>query len=137
VGIEKDPTVEMQMETFLRMLEKDKEIVPFLIRFIERMVYDTMSLGERGFQPVLAMTLFVKRGLADNVEIILRPVRTTSQETYEAFRFERLAELLNDAFGQYGVEVWGMSPIPEVAEMRINGNKMLSQWGDKLKGEDK
>ena len=127
--VEKNKTIEEQMEVFLRALKEDKEKIPFLIRFIERMTFDTMSLGEKGFQPVLAFTLFVKREGQDKLKIRLRPVRTPSQETYEAFQFERLGELINEAFGQYGKEVWGMTPVDEKDNVGVDGEKALSQWG--------
>jgi len=130
--VEKNKTVEEQMEVFLRMLKKDKEKIPFLIRFIERMTFDTMEFGEKGFQPVFAVTLFAKQ-TNDELKIIPRAVRTPDTNTYETFQFERLGELMNDAFGQYGKEVWGMTPIDEKEEARIDGEDKLAQWGHLIK----
>lgn len=130
--MEKNKTIEEQMEAFFKMLKKDKEKVPFLIKFIERMVFDTMDLGGNGFQPVFAITLFVKQ-VNDELEIIPRAVRTPDTNTYETFQFERLGELMNDAFKQYGTEVWGMTPVDEKEEARIDGKDMLAQWGHLIK----
>lgn len=131
MAVEKSPTEEELVRSFIRMLKKDKENFPFLIKFIERMVHDTMILGEKSFLPVFAITMSVRREGADKVEINIRPVRTDDPQTYEAFNFQRLAELLNQAFEKYGQEVWGMTPMderkitfnPEIVEMWKNVSK--------------
>ena len=119
MAVKKDETIEEQYQMFLKMLEKDKEKVPALIKFLGRVTYDTMELGEQGFQPILAISMFVRQGPGDKVHIIIRPIRTSDQKTYEAFNFQRMQELINEAFKQYGIEVWGMSPIDEKEESRI------------------
>ena len=126
--MEKNKTIEEQMEAFFKMLKRDKDKVPFLIKFIERMVFDTMDFGSNGFQPVFAATLFAKQG-NDKLEIIPRVVRTPDTNTYETFQFERLGELMNEAFKQYGTEVWGMTPIDEKEESRVASEDVLAQWG--------
>ena len=128
MSVKKSKTTEEQYEMFLKMLKKDKEKVPELIKFIERMVYDTMKLGERGYQPVFAITLFAKQ-IDDKLEVIMRPVRTPDTNTYETFQFEKLGEWINEAFYKYGKEIWGMTPIHEKEQARIAGDKAMSQWG--------
>lgn len=127
MSFKKSETIEEQMEAFLKMLKTDKEKIPFLIKFIERMVFDTMELGEKGFQPVFAVTLFGKQ-VDDKLEVMFRPIRTPSVKMYETFQFEKLGELINEAFKKYGEEVWGMNPINEKEELRIEGKKVLAQW---------
>ena len=117
--IEKSPTEEELIQSFVRMLKNDKESFPFLIKFIERMVIDTMTLGEKDFLPVFAITLSVRREGADKLELNIRPVRTTDPETYEAFQLEKLGKLLNDAFKKYGEQVWGMTPLDE-RDIQVN-----------------
>jgi hypothetical protein len=128
MAVEKSPSEEELMSSFIKMLKKDKANIPFLIRFIERIVQDTMTLGEKGFLPVFAITLSVKRQGSDELEINIRPVRTSDQETYEAFRFERLGELLNEAFKKYGQEVWGMTPLDERKGSVKHDTNMAEAW---------
>jgi len=127
--MKKNPSLEELMETFLKMIENDEEKVPHLIKFIKRVVFDTMDLGEKGYQPILSMTLFVKQDAHDKAEIIFRPIRISSQEIYNVFQLGKLGELVHNAFGQYAKEVFGMTPIDEKDEMRIDGKAALEQWG--------
>ena len=118
--VKEDETIEEQYQAFLDMLEKDKEKVPFLIKFIGRMAYDTMSLGEQGYQPIFSVSMFVRQGPGDKVDILVRPIRTPDQKTFEIFAFQRMVELMNEAFKKYGQEIWGMTPIDEKEESRIS-----------------
>jgi len=130
MAVEKSPTEEELIRSFIRMLKKDKEDFPFLIKFIERIVYDTMTLGERNFLPVFSITVSVRREESDKLELNIRPVRTDEPEHYEAFHLEKLGELLNEAFKKYGEEVWGMTPLDERKEMVTD---ILHAWKDATK----
>lgn len=115
------------MRAFVNALKEDKEKIPFLIRFIEQMTFDTMDLGSKGFQPIIAFTLFARQSDTDKVDMIFRPIKTGSDEIYKSFGFDKLGELIMEAFKQYGIEIWGMTPIDEKEEARIT-SKNVKGW---------
>jgi len=95
-----------------------------------------MKLGQRGFLPSFAITLFGKQ-IDDKLELIVRPVRTPNQQIYEGLQFDKLGEMLNNAFKSYCESVWGMTPIDEKEEARISGSDAMFQWGHLFnEGED-
>lgn len=114
------------MEQFLKTLKKDKEAIPNLVRFIERVVADTMEFGEEGFQPVFGFSIFAKQ-TEGQLEVKFRPIRTSDTNTYEVFQFEKLGEQINEAIKTYAQEVWGMTPIDEREEVVVDSG-IVDAW---------
>ena len=107
--MERTKSKEELMSKFLEMVEADTGKEPTLYKYLNRIIYDLFDLGEKGFQPTFAFTIFMKV-VGEEFELLFRPIRTPSIEVYEGFKLERLAVLLNEAIEKYCEEVWGMKP---------------------------
>lgn len=130
--IKKSPSEEELMEQFIKLLKADKETLPNIIRYIERILMDAMELGEKGFQPTFAFTVFAKQ-VEDQLELMFRPVRTSDTNTYEYFELEKLGEQINKAIAEYGKRVWGMTPIDE-SEIELIDPSAIKAWKMGLEG---
>jgi hypothetical protein len=110
--VKKSPSEEELMEQFIKLLKADKAKIPNIVRYIERILMDSMQLGEQGYQPTFAFTIFAKQ-VDNRLELTFRPVRTSDTNTYETFQLEKLGEFVNKAINEYGKQVWGFTPIDE------------------------
>lgn len=128
----KEKPTEQIMQDFLDMLDKDGEELgaEFLLKFIRKIIEDTMDLGSKGFQPLLNMTLFA-RGSGADTELIFRPTRSNNHELYEMLKVAKLGLKVMEAWKEYGLEAWGMTSMDEREDLRVNlerGKELLEQW---------
>jgi hypothetical protein len=101
----KDMTDEELVRIFLDMLRQDKSKAAYLFQYIKEVVNSAAAMGNQNYQPIAMFTLYA-RASGTVTEFKFRPARTGSEEVYRSLKLKRLFELVNDAWVQYGNEVF-------------------------------
>jgi hypothetical protein len=99
-------TDEDLVRVFLAMLRQDRNRAAYLFQYIKEVVNSAAAMGNQNYQPIAMFTLYA-RGSEAVTEFKFRPARTGSEEVYRNLKLKRLFELVNDAWIQYGNEVFG------------------------------
>jgi hypothetical protein len=102
----KDMTDEDLIRVFLDMLRQDKNRAEYLFQYIKEVVNSSAAMGSQHYQPIAMLTLYA-RNSEGVTEFKFRPARTESEEVYRNLKLKRFFELVNDAWVQYGNEVFG------------------------------
>lgn len=102
----KNMTDEDLVRVFLAMLRQDKNRVSYLFQYIKEVVNSSAAMGSQGYQPIAMLTLYARESKGAT-EFKFHPARTGSEEVYRNLKLKRLFELFNDAWVQYGNEVFG------------------------------
>jgi thioesterase domain-containing protein len=102
----KDMTDEDLVRVFLAMLRRDKSRAEYLFQYIKEVVNSAAAMGSRHYQPIAMLTLYARQS-EGMTEFKFRPARTGSEDVYRNLKLKRFFELVNDAWVQYGNEVFG------------------------------
>lgn len=102
----KDMTDEDLIKVFLAMLREDKNRAAYLFQFIKEVVNSSATMGREGYQPIAMFTLYARESKG-TTEFKFRPARTGSEDVYRNLDLKRFFELVDDAWVQYGNEVFG------------------------------
>ena len=90
-----------------------------------------MKQGQRGFAPVLNLTVYAKQ-VSGEMELIFHPSRTTGVEVFQKLKMDVLGKHIKDALDKYGLEAWGMTPVDErndVRDMVQAAQSFETSWG--------
>ena len=102
----KNMTDEDLVRLFLDMLRQDQNKAAHLFQYIKEVVNSAASMGSQNYQPIAMLTLYARES-EGTMEFKFRPARTGSEDVYRNLKLKRFFELVNDAWVQYGNEVFG------------------------------
>lgn len=102
----KGMTKEELVRIFVEMLKKDANRADYIFQFLTEVVNSSAAMGQRGFQPITAFTLYARESMGVT-EFKFRSAGTGSTELHQRFKLGRLIELVLKAWVEHGNETFG------------------------------